>query len=105
YTQEYMASKLEMSTAGYGKIERNEVEITLQKLQKIADILNTTIQDILGFEDSFVFNNREVYHSYIGSNFVNSQEIKDLYEKRLADKDQEIARLQKLLEMCLQSKI
>jgi transcriptional regulator with XRE-family HTH domain len=34
YTQESMASKLRMTSQGYGKIERNEVEITIQKLQK-----------------------------------------------------------------------
>lgn len=99
-----MAAKLGMSIAGYGKIERNEVEITLQKLHKIAEILSTTIQDILGFEDSFVFNNHRSYQSFIGSNVVNQQEVKELYEKMLAEKDKEIARLEKLLELCMQQK-
>jgi transcriptional regulator with XRE-family HTH domain len=97
-----MASKLRMTSQGYGKIERNEVEITLQKLQKIAEILGTTIQDIFGFEDKFVFNNRECQHNNIGlNNNINLQEYQKIYEERISDLQKEITRLYGLLEKSL----
>lgn len=68
YTQDHVAEQLEMTAQGYGRIERNEVEISLQKLQRIAEIIGTTIQDILGFEDKFVFNNHECLQHNLGLN-------------------------------------
>lgn len=39
YTQQYLADQLEISLSGYGKIERNETDVSLSRLQQIADIL------------------------------------------------------------------
>lgn len=47
YTQEHMARELGMSTTGYGKIERDETDLTLTKLEKIAEILNTSFKKYL----------------------------------------------------------
>lgn len=102
YTQEYLAEKLEMTAQGYGKIERNEVEVTIQKLQRIADILGTTIQDILGFEDRFVFNNQECQQGVVGVNNSNFQEFQKLYEARIADMQKELERLHQLLSKALE---
>jgi transcriptional regulator with XRE-family HTH domain len=102
FTQESMAERLEMSSQGYGKIERNEVEVTIQKLNRIADILGTTIQDIFGFEDKFVFNNQECQQQNVGlNNGINLQEIKSIYESRITDLQKEIDRLHSLLERAL----
>lgn len=100
YTQEHLAERLEMSAQGYGKIERNEVEVTLHKLQRIADILGTTIQDILGFEDRFVFNNQEC-NNFGVVNAAHFQEFQKLYEARIADMQKEIERLHQLLAKAL----
>lgn len=48
-TREYVACELNMSSSGYGKIERGEVDLTLAKLQKIATILEVNIVFILKF--------------------------------------------------------
>jgi transcriptional regulator with XRE-family HTH domain len=48
-TREYVAYELNMSSSGYGKIERGEVDLTLAKLQKIATILEVNIEFILKF--------------------------------------------------------
>jgi transcriptional regulator with XRE-family HTH domain len=55
YTQQYMANQLEISQSGYGKIERNETDISITKLEKIAGILQTDIVSILIFEDKHIF--------------------------------------------------
>ena len=51
-----MASKLNMTTAGYGKIERDGTDITINKLTKIAEILETDVSTILNFDTKHVFN-------------------------------------------------
>jgi transcriptional regulator with XRE-family HTH domain len=56
-TREYVAGELQMSTSGYGKIERGEIDLTLSKLYKIAAIFNVSITDLLFFDISFFFKN------------------------------------------------
>jgi len=56
YTQEYMASQLEMSQGGYGKIERGETDISLSKIDAIAKILGVNVSMILDFDDKIFFN-------------------------------------------------
>jgi transcriptional regulator with XRE-family HTH domain len=56
YTQSYMAERLGLSMSGYGKIERDETEITLQRLQEIAEILETNYNTILSFDEKHIFN-------------------------------------------------
>ncbi len=55
-TRETMAAELDMSLSGYSKIERNEVDLTISKIQKIADILKVDISQILNFDASQIFN-------------------------------------------------
>jgi transcriptional regulator with XRE-family HTH domain len=50
FTQEHIAQKLDMSVAGYSRIERDEVNVTLDRLQELADILSTTPEFLLGWE-------------------------------------------------------
>ncbi len=56
YTQSYLAEKLNMSVGGYGKIERDETDLTLTRLNQIAEILQTDISNILNFDSNQVFN-------------------------------------------------
>jgi transcriptional regulator with XRE-family HTH domain len=43
-TRDFVAGELQMSTSGYGKIERGEIDLTLSKLSKISDILVFRLQ-------------------------------------------------------------
>lgn len=71
-TREAMASELEMSLSGYSKIERNEVDLTISKIYKIAEILQTDISQILNFDASQIFNvsNNQVVQG-LGAKFEN----------------------------------
>ncbi len=40
YTQEYMATRLEMDPSNYGRIERGEAKLTLERFLKICQILD-----------------------------------------------------------------
>ena len=50
-----MAFDLGISQVAYSKIEKNETKLTLERLYKIADILNTKIYDLLGLEINKIY--------------------------------------------------
>lgn len=56
FTQSYMAERLNLSLGGYGKIERDETDISINRLQQIAEILETDLPTILNFDSNQVFN-------------------------------------------------
>ncbi|MBK8241872.1 MAG: helix-turn-helix transcriptional regulator [Saprospiraceae bacterium] len=83
YSQENMAHALEMSQAGYGKIERDEVNITYDKLMKIAEVLETQIENIINFDEKTVITNfNPKIHQQIGSYYYSS-EMKELYQAQI----------------------
>jgi transcriptional regulator with XRE-family HTH domain len=55
FTREYVAAELAMSTSGYGKIERGEVDITVTKLIRLAAILEVSVSFILNFDINGIF--------------------------------------------------
>jgi len=56
FTQAHMATQLDMSISGYAKIESNRTDVSLSKISKIADILETDISRILNFDAKTIFN-------------------------------------------------
>ncbi len=103
FTQEHVANILEMTPQGYGKIERNEVEVTISKLSAIAQILETSIEDILGFEERFVFNNQQAKIEFLVNHKNNLHIVgaKESYEAHIGDLKAEIAHLKAIIEKLL----
>ena len=56
YSQEEMAEKLSYSLSGYAKIERGEVELSVNKLENIAELMGIDLQKLLGMNEGNVFN-------------------------------------------------
>lgn len=54
WSQEYMAEKLHMSTNGYAKIERGETKAYISKLEKIAEIFNVDLVELMPFDENQV---------------------------------------------------
>ncbi len=85
-TRDEIASKLEMSLSGYSKLERGDVELTISKLYRLAEILEVDISQILNFDASQVFN---VSNNQIANVIAKDQhnhyqdEYKDKYIKML----------------------
>ena len=50
FTQEYIADLLGLTTNGYGRIERGEVDINLTKLEIIAKAFNLESSELMGLE-------------------------------------------------------
>lgn len=99
YTQEYMAQKLEMTQAGYGKIERDESEVSYQKLSKIADILKVSVEDIINFNEKMIFNvmHNQTGNGYVVNNGLSEQE-KKLYQQIIDQQKEEILFLKKIID-------
>ena len=55
-TREQMASELELSLSGYSKIERDEVDLTISRVQQIAEVLQVELSQILNFDATQIFN-------------------------------------------------
>jgi transcriptional regulator with XRE-family HTH domain len=110
-TQEEVAEKLEMSKNGYGDIERGDSDIKLSKLEKIAELFEIQLSELVDLSEkgklnvSFACKQNNKNHQnniYVGSNAAELKEqllINELQQKELAMKDTEITYLKKLLEM------
>ena len=75
YTQQHMAEKLDLSLSGYGKIERNDTDISVSKLEKIAEVLGVELSTILNFDEKFIF--------YVADNKQANVSLKDQYIKQM----------------------
>ena len=64
-TQDDMASSLNISQRAYSKIERDETEITLNRLGQIAKVLEIDIETILRFDSKNIFNDFKRWFKFI----------------------------------------
>jgi transcriptional regulator with XRE-family HTH domain len=92
-TREEIADKIEMSVSGYSKIERGEVDLTVNKLHKIAEILELDISQIMNFDASQIFNvnNNKIANVDIKEQHNRYQD--DVKEKYITLLENEIKRL------------
>ena len=65
YSQEFMADQLGISQNVYGRIERSEQELTIDRLYRIAEILKIKAVDLLESELAHLIQNNRVHvHSH-----------------------------------------
>lgn len=106
FSHEYMAHKLDMSQPAYSKIEKNETVLSVDRLFKIAEILETPVNDILEINPNNIYhqtnNDNAIGHQEVAhlhqDNREKSEKIALLYEERLKDKDAIITQLQKIID-------
>lgn len=84
-TQEQMGDKLNLSTSAYCKIEYGETDLTLTRLNKIADVLNMSALELFNKIDGNVYvNNSGTIGTNIGvakdCSTVNVKDSEDLRE-------------------------
>lgn len=58
-TREQVASELNMSPSGFGKIERGEVDITISRLLDISRVLNVPPSSLIFFDVEVFFKNQQ----------------------------------------------
>lgn len=107
YSHENMAHELDISQVAYSKIEKRDTKLSVERLYKIAEILNVKVEILLDIQPSNQFNqtNTESTTGYLQqiANFYQdnkekTEKIIQLYEARLQDKDRLIVQLEKLVK-------
>lgn len=107
YTQEKMANLLHMSQSQYHRREKGDIKISDEEWERIAKVLDTTVEDIK--EDDYsqqVINNYDNQSgNYVGSNnyfynipdFVldNQQDYINLLKEKIQKLEEEISLLKK----------
>lgn len=97
-SQGAMAAELGVSQATYGKIEKNEAKLTLDKLDRIAEILNCSTTELLGYESNANSgkSDKDYAQQYQEIKQLH-QENKQVLEKLLESKDEQIEVLKELI--------
>ena len=95
-----MAHKLDMSQPAYSKIEKNETVLSVDRLFKIAEILETPVNDILEINPNNIYNQtNNDSGTFIGHQEVAHlhQENKEVTQKLIETQQSEIQFLRELL--------
>jgi transcriptional regulator with XRE-family HTH domain len=98
-SQENVAAKLGIAQNAYSRIETNQTRLESGMLVKIAEVLGVSPMDILSSQPAIINlqSNKGTQQSFgYVENLVSGQ--KELYEKMLSSKDEEIARMQKIID-------
>ncbi|QTE35871.1 helix-turn-helix transcriptional regulator [Mucilaginibacter gossypii] len=102
YSQENVAAKLGMTQASYSRIENNQTKLDTSLLEKLAKELGVSASDIMSAEPVVVnFYGPNHGAAPFGSIGTINIEQKELYEKLLTSKDEEIAHLKLIIESLL----
>ncbi len=99
YTQEYMADRLNISQSTYSRFEKDDSDLTLSQLNKIAEVLEVKPNDLISFDEKYVFNNYgEIKENQYGN--IQNQfpiEMKKLYENNIKLLEDKIHRLEDII--------
>ena len=102
--QESMAKELGITTNGYGKIERGESAINIDRLEQIATILGISAMDIMQFDESIIFNINTMSNSApngIVNNYSLTTEERDLLLAQIKSLNEVVERQNKLIDLLM----
>ena len=67
YSQEFVAEELGISQNAYSKIEANQTKnFTIERLEQLAALFETTVNDLLGIEKHITFNTTNDHNDSTG---------------------------------------
>lgn len=98
YTQEAFAVRLDISQKQFSRIESGEISTSIRMLFKICQVLEVKPSFLLEFDSSKIFNNNSINQSggeFKAYNDTPIEDMKILYERLLAEKDEMIRILRK----------
>jgi len=113
WSQEDMASKLEMSVNGYANIERGDTDVQLSRLKQIAKVFEMELSELIGVNEKNVLNvtgtcnTTQFNQSHITSDSMELIELKHELEKArllIALREQENAYLKEIIKLMKQEK-
>lgn len=95
YTQKYMASQLHMTQGNYARIESGEIHISNERLERIAEILECSPENIKALNVNTLFSGQQLGKDNASTvseedqknspiRYIISPELKALYEDRIS---------------------
>ena len=96
YTQDFVASELGMDQSTYSKIERNPKSLRADQAEKLAQLYDVGLADLLSQGVTISFENNTIDKGYIHNHYEEFQ--KDALENILLAKDGEIQTLKEEIE-------
>ncbi|MCP2025426.1 transcriptional regulator with XRE-family HTH domain [Flavobacterium sp. HSC-32F16] len=82
YTQNYLADQLGISQAAYSKIEKGITDLSFNKLEEIAVILEVTLEDIIQFDSDIYLNNKNS-EAISAASKTNIDLVQNLYKDKI----------------------
>jgi len=98
FTQEKMSSALGMTQGNYARIEKGEIRISEDRLQKIAGLLNCSKEHIEEFDPSVFFSQTYPQDAASAQKPYISPELKTMYEDRIRELEHWVSNLTQQLE-------
>ncbi len=101
YDQKYMAEGLGIDSTSYGHVESGKTKLSVERLKKIAEMLNTTPQTIEEFDDRAIFNINHQQGGQAGYVTIHNSfdellkfydRLTEPYKQQLVEKDKELLR-------------
>lgn len=98
YSQEYLAEEREISQSAYSDLENNKTRLGLKRLQRIADVLDVDIVELMSSNITFSDNQKGgvANNAYVINQL--SDKLLEQFEQRLKEKDIIIEMLKDQLE-------
>lgn len=94
-----MAHELDITQANYAKMENNSIKITVDRLLKIALLLETDIAELLEMKKQTIYNQSDNQTANAFGSVQNLyQENKEVYEKLIQAKDEQITLLKEQID-------
>ncbi len=102
--QESVATKLGLTTNGYGKIERGESQINLERLNQIADVFDVNPNDILNFDENIVYNfesmNNSAPHGTV-NNYSQTEDERAVFSRHIISLTDLVEKQTKLIDILI----
>jgi transcriptional regulator with XRE-family HTH domain len=97
YTQKQIADYIGTSVNNYSRLERGEIDVTVDRLEKISKVLEVGIEDILKIDEGFnvVINNSKDFYVTKTLNIYSLQEKLDALENKIISLEEQIKKIQK----------
>ena len=101
FSQDYLAQSMGISQAAYSKIENNNENLTIDKIKKIAVILEIDPMELINFNEQNIFNNCRNNGNFgnDGNFYAYSESERKLYENTIERLEKEVDFLRGFVEV------
>ena len=93
-SHEAMATNLDLSQAAYSKIEKGETKLSIERLYKIAEILDSSVEELMGFQSKYSQEIKDNEHFTV----IAHQEVENLFQENKEISDKLIRHLEDLVQ-------